>query len=337
LRHVIGMGVPGYATQPKASGDIWIKSVMDEYPGIVILGPTASGKSRLGFALAGLFQGEIVSCDALQVYMQMDIGTAKASLAEQTLVPHHMLNIRYPDEDFSAGDYQRIARQAILEIRQRGHLAFVIGGSGFYLRALIEGLFEGPGRSESLRMRMRRIIQRKGPRILHRALQRVDPPSAARIAEKDAERIIRAYEVYLVSGKSMSWWQEQPRDALRGFRWLKLGIDLPREQLYRNIDRRVEEMFQAGFLEEVRWLLGKFPRSSQAFKAIGYRQVAEYLEGTISLEQALEETRKESRHYAKRQLTWLRSDRNILWLDGQTGFDELRQKASALISGFLKP
>ncbi len=310
-------------------------SVMDEYPGIVILGPTASGKSRLGIALAGLFHGEIVSCDALQVYAHMNIGTAKASLAEKTLVPHHMLDIRNPDEDFSAGDYQRMARQAVREIRARGHLAFVTGGSGFYLRALIEGLFEGPARSETLRIRMRRIIRRRGLRTLYRALLRVDPQSAARIAEKDAERIIRAYEVYLVSGKTISWWQQQPRDAFQGFRWLKLGIDLPREQLYRNIDRRVEVMFQTGFLEEVRWLLGKFSRSSQAFKAIGYRQAAEYLEGTISLEQALEETRKESRHYAKRQLTWFRSDRNIMWLDGQTGFEELRQKAAALVAEFL--
>jgi tRNA dimethylallyltransferase len=309
--------------------------VSNENPGIVILGPTASGKSRLALALALQFRGEIVSCDAFQVYKHMNIGTAKVSPAEQEQVRHHMLDVLDPDRDFSAGDYQRLARQAICDIRERGFLPFVAGGTGFYLRALIEGLFEGPARVEELRVRMRRIINRKGSKVLHRALQRIDPQCAARIADTDAERIIRAYEVYLATGKSMHWWQQQPRDAFQGYRWLKIGIDIPREQLYQRINQRVEEMFGKGLLEETRELLRQFPKSSQAFKAIGYRQAAACVEGSLPLDQAIEETKKESRHYAKRQMTWFRSVPDIVWLDGQLDSAELQQEAARLVANFL--
>jgi len=312
------------------------RRVSKKNPGIAILGTTASGKTRLAIAMALQFHGEIVSCDALQVYRFMDIGTAKTPLAERQGIRHHMLDVQDPDQDFSAGDYQRLAREAIWGIHERGHLPFVVGGTGFYLRALIDGLFEGPARSDKLRERMRAVIQRKGSRILHRALQRVDPQIAARIAATDAERIIRAYEVYLASGRPMSWWQKQPREAFQGYRWLKIGIDVPRLQLYQRIDQRVEEMFQAGFLEEVRGLLDKFPKASHAFRAIGYRQLAEHLRGHLSLHQALEETKKQSRHYAKRQITWFRADREIRWLDGQLDPNNLQAKAADLVAEFIK-
>lgn len=305
-------------------------------PGIAILGPTASGKTHLALALAGQFRGEIVSCDAFQVYRDMNIGTAKILPHERAGIPHHMLDLRDPGEDFSAGDYLRLARKAIRAIHEHGHLPFVVGGTGFYLRALIDGLFLGPSRSEELRIRMRKIIQRKGPKILHRSLQRVDPESADRIAETDAERIIRAYEVYLASGKPISWWQQQPRDALEGFRWLKIGIHIPRDQLYQRIDRRAEEMFQHGFLEEVEQLMKRFPKDSNAFKAIGYRQALEYFNGTLTLAQTIEETKKQSRRYAKRQLTWFRADPEIAWLDSGMDLTELQAKAANLIEEFLK-
>jgi tRNA dimethylallyltransferase len=306
-----------------------------EKPGIIIVGPTASGKSRLAIGLARRFGGEIVSCDALQLYRYMNIGTAKTPPNEREGIRHHMLDVQDPDRDFSAGDYQRMARESLREIEDRANLPFVVGGTGFYLRALIDGLFDGPSRSEEMRARMRRILQRKGSGILHRSLRRVDPNAAARIAETDAERILRAYEVYLVSGKSMSWWQRQPRNALRGYRWLKIGIHVPRERLYRKINQRTEKMFQAGLLEETRELLKKFPRESHAFKAIGYRQAAEYLNCRISLEQAVEEAKKQSRRYAKRQLTWFRSDPDILWLDGELCLDDLQEKAVDLVAQFL--
>ncbi len=306
-----------------------------EIPGIIIAGPTASGKSGMAISLARRFRGEIVSCDALQVYRHMDIGTAKTPPDERQGIRHHMLDVQDPDRDFSAGDYQRMARNSLREIEERGNLPFVVGGTGFYLRALIDGFFEGPSRSDKIRARMRRILQGKGPRILHRSLRRIDPDSAARIAETDAERILRAYEVYLVSGKTMSWWQRQPRNALRGYRWLKIGIHLPRERLYQEINERAERMFQAGLLEETRRLLHEFPRESPAFKAIGYREAAEYLDGRISLQQAVDETKKQSRRYAKRQLTWFRSDPDILWLDGGMPSGGLHEKAAKLVSEFL--
>lgn len=304
--------------------------------GIVIVGPTASGKTHLALALAGRFQGEIVGCDALQVYRHMDIGTAKIPLHERKEIPHHMLDLRDPGQDFSAGDYQRLAREALRAIHERGNLPFVVGGTGFYLRALIDGLFLGPSRSEEIRFRLRRIIQRKGSNVMHRALRRIDPESAARIAETDAERIIRAYEVYLATGKPISWWQHQPRDALEGYRWLKIGIRIPRDQLYQRIDRRAEEMFRSGFLDEVRQLIKRFPAESHAFKAIGYRQAIEYFDGKLTLAQAIDETKKQSRRYAKRQMTWFRSDPDITWLEDGPGSMGLQAKAADLIGEFLK-
>ncbi|MEJ2111549.1 MAG: tRNA (adenosine(37)-N6)-dimethylallyltransferase MiaA [Acidobacteriota bacterium] len=305
------------------------------YPGIIIAGPTASGKSRLGIALARNYKGEIVSCDALQLYRHMHIGTAKVTDTERTAIPHHMLDILDPDEEFSAGAFQSAARDAIESIRERKHVPFIVGGTGFYLSALLEGLFEGPSRNETLRIRMRKIMKRRGTQTLHRALQRIDPQSACRIAETDGERIIRAYEMYLISGKPMSWWHRQPRNALRGYRWLKLGIEVPREELYRRIDSRVDAMFQAGFVDEVRSLLRRFPRISPGFKAIGYRQIIDFLEGNHSLEQAIEETKKESRRYAKRQTTWFHRDPEIVWIANQEDLRTLAATAGSYIDRFL--
>ena len=306
-----------------------------ENPGIVILGPTASGKTQLAIALALLFEGEIVSCDALQVYRHMDIGTAKIPVAERKGIPHHMLDVQDPGREFSAGDYQRQAREVIWRIYRRQHLPLVVGGTGFYLRALIEGLFEGPERSETLRARMRAIILRKGPGILHRALHRIDPPSAAKIASNDADRIIRAYEIYLVSNKPMSWWQRQPRDAFQGFRWLKMGLDFPRDQLYQRINERVERMFAGGLLDEVAALLKTYPPGCHAFKAIGYSQAADYIMGRVPLSRAIEDTKQESRRYAKRQLTWFRSDPDIVWLDARLDPTELFSRAEEAIQEFI--
>jgi tRNA dimethylallyltransferase len=306
-------------------------------PAIAVVGPTASGKSRLGITLARVLQGEIVGCDALQVYRQMDIGTAKVTPGEREGVPHHMLDVADPDREFSAGDYQRQARAAIVEISGRGRLPIIVGGTGFYLRALIDGLFEGPERSEKLRARMRAIIRRKGTNILHRLLERTDPESAARIAPNDAGRIIRACEIHFVSGKNMSWWQSQPRDAMTGYRWLKIGIDMPRELLYQRINLRVERMFENGMLDETRRLLQTYPATCPAFKAIGYRQAAEYLAGRATLTQAVESTQMESRRYAKRQLTWFRADREIIWLragDGIAG-DTTVEHAVNTARGFI--
>jgi tRNA dimethylallyltransferase len=307
-----------------------------DHPVVVVAGPTASGKSRLGMALAKKYRGEIIGCDALQIYRGMDIGTAKPAPAERESVPHHMLDLRMPGEDFSAGEYQRLGREALRAIRDRGRIAFVVGGTGFYLRALIQGLFQGPGRSEELRRRFRRIAERRGVACLYRALQRADPATAARIAPTDISRIIRAYEVYLLTGRPMNWWHCQPRSGLEGFRWLKLGIQWPRGELYCRIETRVEEMFQAGFVAEVRGLLERFPGERHAFKAIGYRQIAGFLAGKITLDQAQEQTKMESRRYAKRQMTWFCGDPEIAWLDASQGEEQLLARAVERIDAFLR-
>ncbi len=308
----------------------------NDYPAIAVVGPTASGKTGLALALARRFHGEILSCDALQVYRGMDIGTAKASAAERAAVRHHLLDIRDPDQDFSAGDFMELGRAALRDMRARKVTPLVVGGTGFYLRALIEGLFEGPGRSEETRARIRRILERKGGRErIRAALERADPAAAAQIQPADMDRTIRALEVWWVSGRPMSWWQQQPRDRLEGCRWLKLGISWPREQLYARIDRRVDGMMRAGFADEVRRLRERYPAGLHAFKAIGYRQILACLEGDVSPEAAVEEAKRESRRYAKRQLTWFRSDSEIIWLEGPAGADQIFNEASARSESFL--
>ena len=306
------------------------------YPAVVIAGPTASGKSALALALAREFHGEIVSCDALQVYRGMDRGTAKPSPEERDSLPHHMIDLTPPSQAFSAGEYLRRGREVLKDIRNRGRLPFVVGGTGFYLRALIEGLFEGPGRSEPLRARMRRIAERRGPATLHRALSRIDASTAARLAPADLGRIVRAYEVYLLTGKPMSSWQTQQSKPIEGFCWLKLGIEWPRELLYRRIEERVERMFETGFVEEVRELLRQFPEGSPAFKAIGYRQIIDYLRGDKTLAQAVEETKLESRRYAKRQLTWFRADGEIVWLNAARADEDLLGEARRKVLEFTR-
>ena len=287
-----------------------------DYPVVVLAGPTASGKSRLALRLAQEFSGEILCCDALQIYRGMEIGTAKPTVAERALVPHHLVDLRDPTAEFSAGEYERAGREALESVRRRGRLPLVVGGTGLYLRALERGLFEGPGRSEELRARMRRIAARGGAARLHRALARVDPASGARIAPADLPRIIRAYEVYCQSGTPISRWHARATRPAEGFRWCKLALSIPRPELYARINARVDEMFERGFVDEVRDLLRRFPRDAPAFKAIGYRQVARFLEGALTLPEAMEEVRRQSRRYAKRQLTWFRAEADFIWLAG---------------------
>jgi tRNA dimethylallyltransferase len=286
------------------------------YPVVVVAGPTASGKTRLGVQLAREFSGEVLSCDALAVYRGMEIGTAKPTAQDRAAVPHHLIDLRDPTDEFSAGDFERLGREILGEVRRRDRLPFVVGGSGLYLRALEQGLFDGPARSEELRTRMRRIGARRGPGCLHRALARIDPAAAARIAPADLPRIMRAYEVYMQSGEPLSSWHARPSARTEEFRWLKLALDVDRAALYERIDARVGEMFERGFIEEVRGLLARFRADAPGFKAIGYRQIVRFLEGGATLEETIADTRRESRRYAKRQMTWLRADPSFVWLSG---------------------
>src|SRR5690349_7293702 len=228
------------------------------FPLIVIVGPTASGKSDIALSLAQRFNGEIVNYDSVQVFRGFDIGSAKPSPAERSLVRHHMIDIRDPADLFTAGDYSREARTVLEDIRSRGRLPILAGGTGLYLRALTEGLFHGPTRSAYWRGRLEELAEARGREYLHRLLQRLDPEAAARIAARDKPKIIRALEVRLETGKSLSMHlKEEPRDPLKGFQIVTMGLDPPREDCYRRIDLRVQQMFDAGLIEEVQGLLDK--------------------------------------------------------------------------------
>lgn len=279
---------------------------------VVLLGPTGSGKTALSLALAERFNGEIVSCDSVAVYRGMDLGTAKPTIAERADVPHHVIDIADPDQAFTAGEYSRRARAALDEIACRGRLPIVTGGTGLYLRALTEGLFGGPARSEGLRERLRLRAQACGSVWLHRILKRIDPASAARIHANDTPKLIRAIEVCLAARKPMS--EVLARDPLTGFRLLRIGLNPARADLYERLNKRCAEMFAAGLLEETRQLLVRYG-PVKALDSLGYRQAREVLDGTLTEEAAIAAAQQGHRNYAKRQLTWFRREPDVHWIE----------------------
>jgi tRNA dimethylallyltransferase len=282
---------------------------------VVILGPTASGKTSLALALAEQLAGEIVSCDSVAVYREFEIGTAKPSAQERQRVPHHLIDVVSPLDVFTAGDYSRLARRAIGEIHARGHKPVIAGGTGLYLRALIEGLFPGPPRSEELRERLRERATERGPQYLHKILARLDPPAAAAIHPNDAAKLVRALEVCLSTRRSMTDLWRQGRDPLTGFRILRIGLNPDREALYQRINERARQMFDRGLVEETRDLMRRYP-AARPLESLGYKQAAQYLRGELSLEQAITLAQQGHRNYAKRQLTWFRREPEVTWLNG---------------------
>jgi tRNA dimethylallyltransferase len=295
---------------------------------VVILGPTASGKSALAVALAQRFSGEIVSCDSVAVYRHFDIGTAKPSAAERAAVPHSLIDVAEPDEPFTAGEYSRQARAAIGEITARGKLPIVVGGTGLYLRALLEGLFPGPQRSEELRERLRT----RDSQHLHRLLSKLDARAAAAIHPNDAPKLIRAIEVCLASRSKMSeLWQQRGRDSLVGYRILRIGLNPERLKLYERINRRARQMFEDGLVEETRWLIERYgQRKVGALDSLGYRQAGQFLRGELSLEEAIAAAQQGHRNYAKRQMTWFRREPEVTWAEGFG--DEVEDEAAEMIA-----
>ncbi|HET8636389.1 MAG TPA: tRNA (adenosine(37)-N6)-dimethylallyltransferase MiaA [Acidobacteriaceae bacterium] len=283
---------------------------------VVLLGPTASGKTSLSLTLAERFNGEIINCDSVAVYCGMEIGTAKPSPDERARVPHHIIDIYSPDEHSTAGDYARRAREAIRDIASRDRLPIVTGGTGLYLRALLQGLFAGPQRSQEIRARLERSHSRHVAGWLHRLLTRLDPASAERIHANDVPKLIRAIEVSLAARRPMSEAWREGREPLRGFRILRIGLDPPRPALYQRINDRAARMFEDGLIEETRVLIGKYGESMRAFDSLGYRQARAVLRGQISLQTAVAAAQQGHRNYAKRQLTWFRREPDVHWLQG---------------------
>jgi len=299
---------------------------------VVILGPTASGKTALSLALARKFEGEIVNCDSVAMYREFDIGTAKPSAAELASAPHHLFDCVDPTQYVTAGEYARQARQVLKEINLRHHLPIVVGGTGLYLRALLEGLFPGPQRSEELRARVRERAAQRGSPYLYAILTRLDRAAADKIHPNDAPKLIRAIEVCLMSRRDgarqkMSELWQQGRDPLRGFRILRLGLDPERGALYDRINQRARNMFEAGLVEETQRLLEKYGAAARPLASLGYKQAVQLLRGELTREQALQAAQQAHRNYAKRQMTWFRREPEVGSLKGFGDDEQVQQQA----------
>jgi tRNA dimethylallyltransferase len=302
----------------------------------VVLGPTASGKTALALAIARQFNGEIVNCDSVATYREFEIGTAKPSAAERAEIPHHLLDYVDPLIDISAGEYARQARQTLQEIalpenEKPPHLPIVTGGTGLYLRALFDGLFAGPQRSEELRHKLRVRAQRSGPEYLHRLLRKLDPSAADRIHGNDIPKLIRALEVCLAARKPMTELWQAGREPLSGFRILRLGLNPNREALYTRINQRAVKMFDDGLIAETKTLLAKYGKDGRPLAALGYKQAMQFLRGELNQEAALAAAQQAHRNYAKRQLTWFRREPDVHWLTGFGDDPAIQQEAIAAV------
>jgi tRNA dimethylallyltransferase len=304
---------------------------------LVVLGPTASGKTALSVALAERLRGEIVNCDSVAMYREFEIGTAKPSPAERARAPHHLLDFVDPTGYVTAGEYARLARKALTEIKSRGNLPVVVGGTGLYLRALLDGLFPGPQRSEELRGRLRQRVEQNGPAYLHRLLRRFDSDAAEKIHANDIPKLIRAIEVCLASRQKMTEMWKQGRDPLTGFRILRLGLNPDRDELYARINQRAERMFESGLVEETEQLLAKYGDAARPLSSLGYKQAVQLLSGEIGRKTALQAAQQAHRNYAKRQMTWFRREPQVVWLEGFGEYALIEQRALALVESHTHP
>jgi tRNA dimethylallyltransferase len=308
---------------------------------VILLGPTGSGKTALSLALAeqvdSKIAGEIVSCDSVAVYRGMELGTAKPSLEERERVPHHLIDVTTPDKAFTAGDYSRLARTALKEIAARGRMPIVTGGTGLYLRALTEGLFDGPARQEDLRARLRQSAKKHGDTWLHRILTRLDAKTAERIHANDTPKLIRAIEVCLAARSPLSTLlQNEASNPLTGFRLLRIGLDPPRAKLYERLNERCAAMFAAGLVAETRKLLAQYGEV-KALDSLGYRQARGVLDGSLSVEAAIVAAQQGHRNYAKRQMTWFRREPEVEWIAGFGDEAETVRIAGKLVETSLIP
>lgn len=307
---------------------------------VVLVGPTASGKSSLGIHLAEHFNGEIISCDSVAVYREMEIGTAKPSRADRARISHHLLDVVSPDELYTAGDFSRDARKALVGITGRGKLPIVVGGTGLYLRALIDGLFPAPPSQpqlrEKLRARAKTLGPEAGPAHLHRMLTRLDPAAAKAIHANDVSKVVRAIEVSLAARQPMTGLWQQGRDALTGYRILRLGLAPGRDRLYERINHRATTMFDRGLVEETERLVERYGYDCRPLGSLGYAEAVSVLRGELTREQAVAQAQQGHRNYAKRQGTWFRKDKEIHWLKGCGGDEEVICRVRELADAWLQ-
>jgi tRNA dimethylallyltransferase len=282
-----------------------------------VLGPTASGKSALSLALAERYGGEIINCDSTAVYRGFDIGTDKLSVEQRRGIPHHLIDIADPTDIYTAAQFARDAERVIRDIHSRGRLPILVGGTGFYYRALTRGLFPGPGADEALRARLDRVAARKGPERLHRLLKGVDPESAARIMPRDRKRLVRALEVYYATGRALTAHFSQTRSLIEDCEVVSVALKLPPAMTAERVARRVDEQFARGIVDEVRGLLDRgVPATARPFGGLVYRQVMEMLRGVRGETETRQLIVQENRRYARRQLIWFRKEPTLIWFDG---------------------
>jgi len=299
---------------------------------VVVLGPTGSGKTALSLSLAAHFHGEIVNCDSVAMYREFEIGTAKPTAAERARVPHHLFDFVDATGYITAGEYARRAREVLREINTRGKPPVVVGGTGLYLRALLEGIFPGPQRSEELRERLRQRAAEKGSGHLHCILKRLDPAAAEAIHENDMPKLIRAIEVCLASRQKMSEMWKHGRQPLQGVRILRLGLDPDRDTLYTRINQRAEKMFASGLVEETARLMQKYGDSAGPLTSLGYKQAVQLLRGEIDGKTALQAAQQAHRNYAKRQMTWFRREPDVAWMRGFGNDPQVQQNCISIVA-----
>jgi len=299
---------------------------------VIILGPTAVGKTELALALAETIKAEIINADSQQIYRYLDIGTGKPSKAERERVRHHLIDVINPDEDFNAALYRQLANATIEDIHERGARVLVCGGTGLYLKALTGGLFAGPGQDTQLRANLEREIAENGLAPLYERLIAVDPGANTKIHPNDRQRVIRALEVYQNTGRPLSTWQNEHRFHEQPFEVLKIGLLRDRAELYDLINQRGESMIRAGLLDEVRGLMERgYELDLKPLRSVGYRQMGEVIEGIKGLPEAIAEMKQETRRLAKRQLTWFRSDPEIRWFHPEKQEREIGELVQAFL------
>jgi tRNA dimethylallyltransferase len=288
-----------------------------------VLGPTATGKSALGIAIARTFDGEVINCDSTAVYRGFDIGTDKLPAADRGSVPHHLIDIAEPTDEYTAARYAQDAAAAIREIHARGRLPILVGGTGFYYRALTRGLFPGPGRDAVLRARLDRIADRRSVERLHALLSRVDHASAVRIQPRDRKRIVRALEVYFLTGRPLTDHFADTQSPIPDAKVVAVGLRLPAALISARVTRRVDEQFDRGLLDEIRTLLAQgVPEDARPFGGLVYRQALEHLHGVRDERATRALIAQENRRYARRQSIWFRKEPGITWFDGPGGSEE---------------